>query len=249
MTAEHRGLAEDQDGDGPHLGSAAPALAAAALAVARRVSDGATLWCWSPASPAHAQHVAVEFVHPVIVGKRAMPAVALGGPSPVDALRPMARPGDVLVVLGAVADGVTDAVRRARAWGLTTVWFGTGPPSTSVDTDHLIWWDDGGRNGGAHPSHDGRWVLGYHLLWELVHVCFEHPGLLRPSPAGAEVCITCSDEGRLGEVAEVDAEAARVRTADGLESVDTGLVGPVQVHDLVLVHAGVAITVLDDEER
>ena len=26
----------------------------------------------------------------------------------------------------------------------------------------------------------GRFVLLYHLLWELTHVCFEHPGLLKP---------------------------------------------------------------------
>ena len=48
----------------------------------------------------------------------------------------------------------------------------------------------------------GTFVLMYHLLWELTHVCFEHPGLLKP-PADEctdDVCVTCSDEGRLGEV-------------------------------------------------
>ena len=27
----------------------------------------------------------------------------------------------------------------------------------------------------VRPSHDGRLVLLYHVLWELTHVCFEHP--------------------------------------------------------------------------
>ena len=55
-------------------------------------------------------------------------------------------------------------------------------------------------------------MLLYHLLWELTHVCFEHPGLLtEPDECTDEVCITCSDEGRLGEVVG----PGRVRTADG----------------------------------
>ena len=39
----------------------------------------------TPAARSDARHVAVEFVHPVIVGKRALPALALageGGPLP-----------------------------------------------------------------------------------------------------------------------------------------------------------------------
>ncbi len=56
----------------------APALAAAALALARAFHDGATLWCWCPTATSHARHLAVEFLHPVIVGKRALPAIAVG---------------------------------------------------------------------------------------------------------------------------------------------------------------------------
>ena len=54
-------------------------LAAAALALARRFAAGATMWCVSPHWPSHGRHVAVEFVHPVIVGKRALPAVHVRG--------------------------------------------------------------------------------------------------------------------------------------------------------------------------
>ncbi len=52
-------------------------LARASLALARRFSAGATMWCASPTWTFHAHHVAVEFVHPVIVGKRALPAVTV----------------------------------------------------------------------------------------------------------------------------------------------------------------------------
>ena len=68
--------------DGDELGGAASSLASTALALARRFAAGATLWCWAPGAPEHAQHVAVEFVHPVIMGKRALPAVAVATPRP-----------------------------------------------------------------------------------------------------------------------------------------------------------------------
>jgi hydrogenase maturation factor len=56
------------------------------------------------------------------------------------------------------------------------------------------------------------------------------------------VCVTCSDEGRLGEVLTASVDGmAQVRTAQGEEPVATLLVEPVAPGDLVLVHAGTAI--------
>jgi hypothetical protein len=91
----------------------------------------------------------------------------------------------------------------------------------------------------------GTFVLMYHLLWELTHVCFEHPGLLNPRPE-TEVCVTCGDEGRVAEVVlePVDGQAL-ARTATGEEWVDTTVLGNVEVNDLILVHAGAAITRLE----
>ena len=75
-------------------------LATASLMLARRFAAGATMWCAAPEWPAHGRHIAVEFVHPVIVGKRALPAVHLEGDDLIGAVRLLARPGDVLVVVG-----------------------------------------------------------------------------------------------------------------------------------------------------
>ena len=222
-------------------GDVAAALAIAALALARRFAHGATLWCWAPGAPHHAQHVAVEFVHPVIVGTRALPAVALDESDAVGALRVGARPGYALLVVSDPRAPVADTLRRAGVWGLLTVWMGWGPRPADGQADHLVWVGDD-----ELARHDGRVVRGYHVLWELTHVCFEHPGLL---DAGAEpsVCVTCSDEGRLAEVigAVAAGATAAVRTSAGVETVDTTLVGPVQPGDLVLVHAGSAITVVE----
>ena len=85
------------DEEGPDMDDALAAdLASTALASARRFHAGATMWCLAPRWEPHAQHVAVEFVHPVIVGKRALPAVALTGPDLVATARISIRPGDLV---------------------------------------------------------------------------------------------------------------------------------------------------------
>jgi hydrogenase maturation factor len=219
-------------------------LAAASLSLARRFAAGATMWCVAPPWPAHARHVAVEFVHPVIVGKRALPAVSIASADAVGALRQLARPGDVLLAVGTADDaGIVDLLTRAGAWGLTSLWLGAGERPTGSPADHIVWIE------GAEPAltaRSGDMVLLYHLLWELTHVVFEHPGLLEPEPECTdEVCITCSDEGRVAEVRALHADgSAEVVVAGMIETVDTTLVDPVGPGDLLLVHAGVAITTL-----
>src|SRR3954451_9013379 len=53
-------------------------IAEACWAMARRFHQGGRLLAFgNGACATDAQHVAVEFVHPVIVGKRALPALAL----------------------------------------------------------------------------------------------------------------------------------------------------------------------------
>lgn len=233
---------------GPFVGTSLSAdLAAAALDLARRFHDGATLWVISPQWEPHAHHVAVEFVHPVIMGKRALPSVALVEPDPVAQARVASSPGDLLLaVASADQPAVVNAMRRAPAWGVMTLWIGSGPRPPAGAANHVLWIDS---DDPMVPA-TGRFVLMYHLLWELTHVCFEHPGLLRPrDEEGADVCVTCSDEGRLAEVVLEPADAtsqALVRTAKGEEWVDVSMVGDVAPNDLVLVHAGAAITRLDD---
>jgi hypothetical protein len=223
-------------------------LAGTALVLARRFAAGATMWCLSPASPEHARHVAVEFVHPVIMGKRALAAVCVDEPDPVSALRAVVRPGDILLAVDAGGSPeVREALRRAGAWGLTSVWIGAGDRPAPGLADHVLWVEDPAGT----ATHDGRLVVLYHVLWELTHVCFEHPGLLTEPTADCDdvVCTTCSDEGRLAEVvAPVDPSTATVRTARGTETVDTTIVGPREAGDLLLVHAGSAIAVLEAEQ-
>ena len=232
QTGEVEGVAQD--------------LARASLALARRFSAGATMWCASPTWPFHAHHVAVEFVHPVIVGKRALPAVTVPPAADMVAtLRASVVPGDIVVVLADADDPrVVDAMRRGPAWGVETVWIGAGARRPEPGAaNHVIWL------GTERPLEASElFVRIYHLLWELTHVCFEHPGLLKPEPECGStgdvgsVCVTCSDEGRPAEVVSVEGDEAVVRTPDGQEQIDVSLIDPPAPGDLVLIHAGFAIT-------
>ena len=69
----------------------------------------------SPVARSDVRHVAVEFVHPVIVGKRALPAIGLAGEggslrSQVDAV---AEPDDIAIAYE--ADGTPRRATRSRA--------------------------------------------------------------------------------------------------------------------------------------
>jgi HupF/HypC family protein len=221
-------------------------LAAAAFTLAKRFAAGATMWSIAPSWEPHALHIAVEFVHPVIMGKRALPAVALTGPNLIDLMRVSVRPGDIVIGVGGADDAqVFSVMRRSPAWGATTIWIGSGERPAAGMADHVLWLDDPDPRVPA----TGGFVLFYHLLWELTHVCFEHSGLLKPECA-EDVCVTCSDEGRMGEVVSPSTEGmAAVRTARGVESVVTALIDPVDAGELVLVHAGTAISRIEEVQR
>jgi D-sedoheptulose 7-phosphate isomerase len=120
----------------------------------------------SPAARSDARHVAVEFVHPVIVGKRALPALALAGEGgPLAEQAELAtEPGDIVIGFGSDAG---EALRLARGRGCLTLAFAPAGAEWEFEP----------------PSHDAsiRQELVetlYHVLWELVHVFFDHRGLL-----------------------------------------------------------------------
>jgi D-sedoheptulose 7-phosphate isomerase len=174
----------------------AETVAAACHAMATRFHLGAKLITFGTGgSSTDAQHVAVEFVHPVIVGKRALPAISLTtdvatvtgvaareGLAGIFAyqIRYLGEPADI--ALGICVDGncpsVLAGLEAARALGLLTVGLAGGDGgamAASPAVDHLL----------VARSADPRivkelQVTTYHVLWELVHVFFEQPGLLTP---------------------------------------------------------------------
>jgi D-sedoheptulose 7-phosphate isomerase len=139
-------------------------FAAEAVRIARlcgelgaRFAAGGTLLALgaSPQDRSDAHHVAVEFVHPVIVGKRALPALAIEPPD----LASLAGQNDIVIGFGEAGDSLA----FARALGCTTIAFA---PSGAE-------WE-------FEPPSDDPFVRQelaetlYHVLWELCHVFLDH---------------------------------------------------------------------------
>lgn len=183
------------------LAAEAGAVARACHAMAARFHRGGKLIVFgNGGGSTDAAHVSVEFVHPVIVGKRALPALSLTadvatmtgvaqrvGFAEVFAhqVRHLADPADI--ALGLSVDGRCENVRRgleqAGELGLLTV--------------ALVGGDGGAIAGGSAAEHvlhahseDPRvvkevHVTTYHVLWELVHVFLEQPGFFDQSAFSA----------------------------------------------------------------
>jgi D-sedoheptulose 7-phosphate isomerase len=194
--ADPAGLFELRAAPTGQLAEQATAIADACHAMALRFHRGGKLIVFGTGgAAADAQHVAVEFVHPVIVGKRALPAISLtadvatvtgvaeqDGMAGIFAhqLRYLAAPEDI--ALGISADGNNDSVRAglevARQRGLLTVALAGrdgGAIARGQVAEHVL----------TAPADDPRivkelQVTTYHVLWELVHVFFEQPGVLDP---------------------------------------------------------------------
>jgi D-sedoheptulose 7-phosphate isomerase len=178
------------------LATHAEDVARACHAMALRFHQGGKLVVFGAGGAStDAQHVAVEFVHPVIVGKRALPALALTADvatvTGVAARQGMARifshqirylaePADI--ALGIAADGNSASVlaglvaaRERDMLTIALVGGEGGAIAASRAVDHLL----------VAASSDPRivkeiQVTTYHILWELVHVFFEQPGVLDP---------------------------------------------------------------------
>jgi D-sedoheptulose 7-phosphate isomerase len=178
------------------LAEQAGAVAEACHQMAIRFHRGGKLIVFGTGGPStDAQHVAVEFVHPVIVGKRALPAISLtsdiatvtgiaarSGMAAIFAyqLRYLAAPADI--ALGLSADGncasVLSGLLTARELGLLTIALvggAGGALAASPAVDHLRVT----RSGDPRVVKEMH-VTSYHVLWELVHVFFEQPGVLGP---------------------------------------------------------------------
>src|SRR5580698_5062062 len=140
-------------------------LAHACREMSQRFLSGGRLLAFGRGSySTDAQHVSVEFVHPVIVGKRALPALDLSA-----LMRPwlevILRPEDIVMGFGP-PEGDTEvwaALDSAHARGAMT--FSLPGPSGSyalkaATQDPFI--------------HQELVEIFYHTLWETVHVFLEH---------------------------------------------------------------------------
>lgn len=162
------------------------AMAACAAAMAERFWAGATLLViGTGAGVTDAQHNAVEYVHPVLPGCRALPALALvpgrdekGAPAWDPAIETLGRRQDILLVFAHPHDAAArSALRTGHRHGLLTVAVTSGAEAAAMDVDHLL------ATGEADELVAQELQLAtYHVLWELVHIILNHRG-----SGGAEV--------------------------------------------------------------
>uniref|UniRef100_UPI00130035AF HypC/HybG/HupF family hydrogenase formation chaperone n=1 Tax=Nocardia aurea TaxID=2144174 RepID=UPI00130035AF len=215
---------------------------------ARFQRKGRLLTFGQGATAADAGHLAVEFTHPVIVGKRALPAISLAGDACAqgsafaDRLRALGRPEDITVGLCVGHGDVLAALAAARELGMLTVALTAGTPADGAPADHLL----AARSDDPLIARETH-VTTYHLLWELVHVFLDDPGLAPLTPSACDesgTCVTCADTAVPVRVTELRPDGlALVDTGAGIEEISVALVAA-RVGDTVLVHAKEAIAVL-----
>ena len=153
-------------------------------AMAARFSDGGRLYVMgNGGSATDAQHISLEFFHPIVEKRKPLPAIALTADQALltaisndrdfakvfaDQLRVLARPGDMALAVSTSgkSPNLVQALETARELGLLTIAF-TGK--------------DGGRlpdlaeycfvvpSFSIHRIQEAHVTL-YHIVWDLVHV-------------------------------------------------------------------------------
>lgn len=140
-------------------------LAAACRDMSERFLNGGRLLAMGKGPYAtDAQHVSVEFVHPVIVGKRALPALDLSLLF-LPWLRALLQPEDVVMGFGPPEGDpeIEEALSEAATRGAMTFSLPGKKGSYALHTPA----------GNAFVHQELMEIL-YHTLWETVHVFFEH---------------------------------------------------------------------------
>jgi len=140
-------------------------LALACREMADRFARGGRLLaCGRGPYATDAQHVAVEFVHPVIVGKRALPALDLSA-APRALVGTLRRGNDIVMGFGPPEgdEEIALVLRDAHTAGAQTFALPGGSGSYALDSpapDPFV--------------HQEMIEILYHTLWETVHVYLEH---------------------------------------------------------------------------
>jgi len=160
--------------------------------MAERFSLGGRLYCMgNGGSATDAQHVAVEFFHPIIEKRRPLPALALAADQALvtaisndrdfakvfaDQLRVLGKPGDMALALSTSGQSpnLVQAVEAARDLGLLTIAFTGKDGGRLVDlADHCFVVP----SFSIHRVQETHVAL-YHIVWDLVHVALGEDDVL-----------------------------------------------------------------------
>jgi D-sedoheptulose 7-phosphate isomerase len=169
----------------------AHAIATCSAAMADRFFSGATLLVFGAGPHAtDAQHNSVEFVHPVLPGCRALPALSLANDmatvtgmlqsdAAVDVyahqLRVLGRPGDIALAFAhaPVHPSITRGLQAAQTAGMLTIALTSSDSEEAGEGADFAFHVPGTDRSCAHEFH----LATYHMLWELVHIVLNHRGI------------------------------------------------------------------------
>jgi len=167
-------IAERDRTSRPFFASEAPRVARAAKEMAARfLRGGRLITCGSGGYATDAQHVSVEFVHPVLVGKRALPALDLSI-AYRDWIRAIAGEHDMVMGFGPPGGDpeIGAALADARALGAMSIALPGDGPGYGVGSPH--------RDPHIHQE---LFEILTHALYESVHVFLEHRTFGEPESA------------------------------------------------------------------
>jgi len=152
--------------------------------MAERFTSGGRLYCMgNGGSATDAQHVAVEFFHPIIEKRRPLPALALASDQALltaisndrdfakvfaDQLRVLGKPGDMALAISTSghSPNLVQAMEAARDLGLLTIAFAGKDGGRLVELADYCFVVPSFSIHRVQETH----VALYHIVWDLVHV-------------------------------------------------------------------------------
>jgi D-sedoheptulose 7-phosphate isomerase len=175
----------------------ADAILDASLAMAKTFQRGGKLLvCGNGGSATDAQHIAVEFMHPITVGRKALPAICLTNDmAMVTAVSndvgfadvfsrqiiALGRAGDILLAISTSgnSDNLMHAIDTARKMKLITIGFagGDGGKMAEMHADQQLDHCLTVPTSSIHRIQESHVAL-YHTMWDMVHTYLEHRSLV-----------------------------------------------------------------------
>ncbi len=169
----------------------------ASLSIAKAFHRGRKLLvCGNGGSATDAQHVAVEFMHPITVGRKALPAICLNNDMAmvtavgndvgfadvfVRQIIALGKPGDVLIAISTSgnSENLLHAFKTAQRINLTTIGFAgdEGGKMEQMKSEGLIDYCFTVPTSSIHRIQESHVTL-YHILWDMVHEFLQHKSLL-----------------------------------------------------------------------
>lgn len=169
----------------------------ACLAIAKAFHSGHKLLvCGNGGSATDAQHVAVEFMHPITVGRKALPAICLSNDMAmvtgvandvgfddvfVRQIIALGRDRDVLLGISTSgnSENLLQAFATAQRMGLLTIGFAgnDGGRMEEMRNDGLLDFCLNVPTSSIHRIQETHVTL-YHIMWDMTHTFLEHPGML-----------------------------------------------------------------------